>query len=66
MRRQSVDEATIESAVNQCLDVWWAEQVNELDGPVGRPGQDGRSAPAPGLDSLADLLTPADIAEPKA
>ena len=61
MRRQSVDEAAIETAVNQSLDVWWAEQETELD-RVLRDAQatmdEQRERPA--WKSLADVLTPAD------
>ena len=65
MRRQSIDEAAIETAVNQCLDAWWAEQDAELDRVLRdteatMAGQRERSA----WKMLADIYVPENDTNP--
>lgn len=59
MRRQSVDAAAIETAVNQTLDAWWSAQRVEVD----RVLRDARATievqrERPAWKSLADLYVP--------
>lgn len=64
MRRQSVDAAAIETAVNQTLDAWWSRQQVE----VNRVLRDAEAAmevqrERPAWMSLADLYVPAEDAK---